>query len=291
LQNLRSQDLGFDRTNIVFVSLNSTKAGLKQTQLAQLYTDLLERLRRIPQVSAASLTQIVPIEGAFAWTTLKPELWPSLTAHQRMLYTHDVTPQYFQTLGLKLRQGRDFVAGDSLSPVRAGILSKSAAKTFFPNQNPVGQLLRVDQETFYRIIGEVDDAKYATLREEAPNTIYTKLVAAPFCHLAIRGGLDRAAVVRVIRDLLRATGKDIRLSDSVAMVKQIDRALAAERLIAMLASFYALLAVVLVAIGLFGTVSYSAARRTSEIGVRLALGSTRKAVFWLVLREALIMSA
>ena len=77
LQNLRWQNLGFDRNNIVFVSINATKAGLRQTQLAQLYTELLRGLRRDRQVRAASLTNVTPIGGGFSWETLKPELWPS----------------------------------------------------------------------------------------------------------------------------------------------------------------------------------------------------------------------
>ena len=208
-----------------------------------------------------------------------------------MLYTHDVSPQYFQTLGIKLVRGRDFIGSDSLSSISAGILSRSAAQTLFPGQDPVGQLLRIDETTSYRIVGEVDDAKYASLRDEAPITIYTKTNGFAYSNLAIRAGLDRSTVVREVRRLLKATGKDIRLTEAVAMVEQIDRALLSERLIAMLASFFAMLAIVLVAIGVFGTVGYSATLRTSEIGLRLALGSPRARVLWLVMREALLMSA
>jgi len=291
LQNLKWQNLGFDRNNIVFVSINATKAGLKQTQLAQLYTELLEGLRSDPQIRSASLTDVTPIGGSFSWKTLKPELWPALSARQRMLYTHDVSPQYFQTLGIKLVRGRDFIGSDSLSSISAGILSRSAAQTLFPGQDPVGQLLRIDETTSYRIVGEVDDAKYASLRDEAPITIYTKTNGFAYSSLAIRAELDRSTVVREVRRLLKATGKDIRLTEAVAMVEQIDRALLSERLIAMLASFFAMLAIVLVAIGVFGTVGYSATRRTSEIGLRLALGSPQARVLWMVMRQALLMSA
>jgi ABC-type antimicrobial peptide transport system permease subunit len=201
-----------------------------------------------------------------------------------------VGPQYFQTIGLRLLRGRDFAANDSDSAEQFGILSVSAARTYFPNQDPLGQAMRAGDTTF-RIVGVVEDAKYANLREQSPRTAYFGIKAENFCNLVIRGEQDKAAAVRQVRELLKETGKDIRLGEAVLLTEQIDHALVRERLVAMLASFFAVLAAVLVAIGLYGVVEYSAARRTNEIGVRLALGATGPGVLWLLVREAVVLSA
>ena len=264
----------------------------KDEQLSPVYQGLLAEVRRNPLVRSASMTNVVPVSGSYEWNDLKPELWPHLSAKQRMLYVHRVAPDYFQSLGVRILRGRDFLATESASAtVQPGILSASSARTYFPNQDPIGQLLRQDQKTTYRIVGIVEDAKYVDLREQSPRTIYLRIKGSPSCNLVIRGALSKSAAVTEARNLLQKTGKDIRLGESISLTEQIDATLVSERLIALLASFFAVLAALLVAIGLYGVVGYTAARRTSEMGVRLALGATRTQVLWLVMREAVVLSA
>jgi predicted permease len=290
LRNLKWQNNGFDRNNVVFLELNADNIGLQDEQLANAYNTLLKGVRRNGLVRSATLTNMIPVRGSYEWDELKPELWPRLSERERTLYIHRVAPDYFRTMGLRLLRGRDFTASDASSSEQLGILSASAARTYFPKQDPVGQLLHENEKTTYRIIGVADDATYANLREQSPRTIYLKIKAPAFCHLVIRGGLDKAAVVREVRSLLKQTGKEIRLGEAISFTEQIDEALVTERLISLLASFFAALAAALVAVGLYGVVGYSAARRTSEIGVRLALGATRQSVLWLVMREAIVLS-
>ncbi|MGA8030299.1 MAG: ABC transporter permease [Bryobacteraceae bacterium] len=290
LEKLKWQNTGFDRNNVVFLELDADNAGLKDAQLARVYDDLLERVRRNPLVRAATLTSVVPVSGSYQTETLDPEFWPHLGSKERTLYIHTVAPDYFRTMGLRLLHGRDFAAGDSSAAEQPGILSASAARTLFPKQDPLGQLLHESKDTTHRIVGIVEDAIYGDLREQSPKTMYLKIEGRPFCNLVIRGELDKAAAASEVRGLLKQTGKDIRLGETVSLTEQIDQALVTERLIALLASFFAALAAALVAIGLYGVVGYSAARRTSEIGVRLALGATRRDVLWLVMREAILLS-
>jgi len=287
LERLKWQDAGSQQCCVP-----ADSAGLKDEQLYSVYEDLLAGIHRNPLVRSASLTNVIPVSGSYEWNDLKPELWPHLTAKERMLYVHRVAPEYFQTMGIRLLRGRDFVITDSTSSaVQPGILSAAAARTYFPNQNPIGQLMRQDEKTTYRIIGVGDDAKYVDLREQSPRTIYLRIKGSPFCNLVIRGELSKSAAALGVRNFLKKTGKDIRLGETISLTEQIDETLASERLIALLASFFALLAAVLVAIGLYGVVGYTAARRTSEMGVRLALGATRKQILWLVMREAVVLSA
>ena len=289
LEKLKWQNTGFDRNNILFIELNAQNAELRgPQQLAAVYDNVLAGIRRNPLVRSATLTNVVPVSGNKEWEDLQPEHWPRLSEAQRKLYIHRVGPQYFQTLGLRFLRGRDFSDHDSTaeSPV---ILSASAARTYFPGKDPLGEFMQVGV-TNARIVGIVDDAKYADLREEPPRTAYFRIKPEDSSTLVVRTGQDKAATLRELREILRQTGKDIRLGESVSLTEQIDRALVSERLVAMLASFFGALAAVLVAIGLYGVVGYSAARRTSEIGVRRALGATGPKVVWLLVREAALLS-
>jgi len=291
LENLKFQDAGFNPRNVVFLELSANDGELQPKQLGAAYDRLVQSMRRDPHVESAALSNVIPVSGSYEWNDLSPDLWPQLTPKQRKLYFHRVTPGYFRTVGSRLLRGRDFTAADANSTEKVALLSASAARTFFPNQDPIGQLLRHDSQTAYRIIGVVDDAKYTSLRDQSPQTLYLPLDPRIFCVMAVRATIDKSAVTADVRQLLKQTGKDIRLGNVLSLTEQIDQTLATERLIALLASFFAALAAVLVAIGLYGVVGYSAARRTSEIGVRLALGAPRQNVRWIVMREAVVLSA
>ncbi len=291
LEKLKWQNTGFDRNNIVFLEINAENSGLKEPQLASFYGALLSKMRAQPLISSVTLSNVVPVSGSYEWDDLNPQLWPSLSASERTLYIHRVALQYFRTMGLRLLRGRDFLPNDpTTGDEREGILSASAARTYFPREDPLGKVLRQDQKTTYRIIGVADDATYADMRERSPRTIYLKSGGDRFANLVIRGPVDKASIISDVRTLLKQSGKDIRLGNAISLTEQIDQTLVTERLVALLATFFAGLAAVLVAIGLYGVVGYSAVRRTSEIGVRLALGATRAEVLWLVLRDALLLS-
>ena len=292
MQNLKWQDLGFERSDIIFVSLDVDKSGLHGKQLGSYYTDLLTKIRALPFVRVASLTGIVPIAGSWQYSILSPDLWPDLKTSERSLYNHRVWPQYFRAMGLRLLQGRDFDAHDAANHEKLGILSESAARTYFGGSSPLGRLLRLDKDDVCRIIGVVEDAKYAQLRQPAPRTLYRlALGTGGASNLVIRAGVDRGTVVAAVRSLVRATGRDVAITDTVTLDGQIDRALTTERLIAVLATFFAILAAILVAIGLYGGVGYGVTRSTSEIGVRIALGAPRRNVVWMVLKRTLALVA
>ncbi len=192
--------------------------------------------------------------------------------------------------------GRDFRESDGASGEKLAILNEFAARTYFPKRSAVGQLLRMGKDDVYRIIGVVADAKYGSLREPAPRTMYRYATAGgkvPFDDwtLVIRAEKDTRPVEAAVRRLLRATARDIAIGEVQPFDEVIDASLKTERLVAALAMFFAVLAVALVAIGLYGLMSFTVARRTSEIGVRLALGAAPTRVLGMVLREALAMAA
>ncbi len=303
-ENLRWQNLGFDSRNLVFVGLDSGRSGLKGPALAHFYRELLTSVGRLSSVRSIGLTSLTPMTGSFSWDDLSPDLWPSLSRAERTLYTQQVSPDYFQTMRITVLQGRAFTPGDAApSEPQPAIITTSAARTYFPKGPAVGQLLRVDtnKENRYRIVGVVRDSKIGTLRDRQIRALYTDAEHAigtehnAFAHrsnwtLAIRVQENPSRVLAAIRAFVKRSGKDITVSDDLPVNSLIDQGLRTERTMAILASFFAAVTAILVALGLYGLLAYTVTRRTTEIGVRLALGATQKSVLWLILKDALFLT-
>jgi predicted permease len=300
-KTLVDQDIGIDRKNLTFIGLDSERSGMKPVELASFYQQLLAEVRALPDVQHASLTAITPLTGSFAWNDLRMQDYPNLTLQQRQLYLHHVAPQYFRTVGISLLQGRDFDDRDAAVKERIGILSETAARLYFPGQSPVGQMLHDEDTTQVRIIGVVRDAKYQGMRDPAPQTMYLPAVragelpgsgfmAGTVWNLVIRAGAPSSSVGTAVRAMVRKTRKDVYINGQITLDQSIDSALAIDRLLAILASSFAFVGCLLTAIGLYGMIAYTVGRRTSEIGVRMALGAARTRVLWMIFSEALALT-
>ncbi len=304
-ENLKWQNFGFDPNNLVFINLNSGRSGLDGPPLAQFYRQLINQTARVPSVRSISLSGNAPMAGTASWTELSPDLWPNLNRTERTLYTRVVSPSYFSTLRIPILQGRDFNKSDEASsePPPA-IITKSAARNYFPKQSAVGQILRVDtkKKNTYRIIGVIGDSMFATPRDQQARAIYTDPMHAvgtkgnPFTHggadwcLAVRVKGDPSPLFSAVKSFVKQSGKDIVVTDDLSINTLIDQGLRTQRLMAILASCFAAVTAVLVALGLYGLLAYTVTRRTSEIGIRLALGAARTNVLWLFLKDALILT-
>lgn len=303
-EKLKWQDFGFDRHSLVFVGLDSGLSGLQGPLLAHLYENLLDRVASLPSVQSISLTNLTPMTGNFSWDDLSSQLWPSLNRAERTLYTQQISTGYFQTMRIPILQGRAFTAADAVpSQPQPAIITATAARTYFPKGQAVGQTLRVDESknNIYRIIGVVRDSKVGTLRDRQIRAIYTDAMHAvgtehnAFTHssnwtLAIRVKGNPSPVLAAICAFVNRSGKDIVVSDDLPINSIIDQDLRTERTMAILATFFAALTAILVVLGLYGLLAYTVTRRTTEIGVHLALGATRKSVLWLILKDALALT-
>lgn len=288
-QRLAGQDTGFDRHNLIFIGLDAGKANPGNAERKRFFADVLGRVRQLPFVRSASLTAITPLEGSYSWDDLPVELWPGLSETERRLFEHRVESDYFRTVGLRVLQGRDFNEADSGQ--HAAILSAKAARTYFPGKSPIGRTLRIKPAETWRIVGVVEDAKYQDLREPAPRTMYLYVDDPSYFNLVIRSRAGAGPVVSSVHSIVRALNPAVAIDEAVPLDELIRRGTQIERLVATIASFFAVVAGLLVAIGLYGVVGYAAARRTTEIGVRMALGGTRARILWLVLRDALLFAA
>jgi putative ABC transport system permease protein len=291
LSGLRNRDLGFDRTSVLLVRLDTSRVPSGRDQLGQIYKELLGRFESIPGVRSATLSGMTPISGAAGSRFVSVEGFEEPPAARRRLMLNDVAPGYFETFGTSLIAGRDFQFADE-GRARVAIVNQAMARHYFADRDPRGrQLLLEGDPRPYEVVGVAADAKYADLRSPAPPTVYLNA----FQHsrlpseFALRTSVPPATVVpdvqRIAGDVLNGAS----MVKVTTLTEQLDASIVPERLIAALSGFFGGVGVLLAAIGLYGLLAYTVARRTNEIGIRIALGATRQAVTRMVLTHALFL--
>jgi predicted permease len=204
-----------------------------------------------------------------------------------------VGPRYFETLGTPFIAGRDFEFQDESRP-RVAIVNQAMARHYFRDSSPIGKHLTFYGESLpYEIVGVVADAKYKELREAAPRTVYlnTFQEGSISSQLALRTNVNPTAVADEVRRTVLDVVKPVRVAKVTTLSEQMDASIVPERLIALLAGFFGALGALLAAIGLYGLLAYTVARRTNEIGIRMALGATGYDVMGIVLKSALSLVA
>jgi predicted permease len=290
LSNLYS-NLGFERDRVLLVTLDPSRSGYRREQLAQPYRDLLQRLEGLPGVRSATLSGMTPISGAGANRDATVEGYQPSPGELRYIVENWVAPKYFETYGTPLVAGRDFRFEDQGRP-RVAIVNRTMARHYFGDASPIGKHVLFDgDDRPYEIVGVVGDAKYRDAGEATPRTIYFNAFqdGRLFSQFSIRTSIAPAAVAGEVRRAVREAAKNITVARVTTLADQVDASIVPERLIAMLSGLFGALGALLAAIGLYGLLSYTVARRTNEIGIRMALGATESAMSRMVLGDALGM--
>src|SRR5580658_3247355 len=297
LWNLRNLDAGFRPEGVLTMQVKPDGRVYNEMRRRALWKDILDRASRIPGVRSASLSIVSPLDGITFVGSIAVPGFASRDSSDTDVFINQVTPGYFETMGIPLALGRSFGAGDAGNAPRVALLSEAAARFYFAGRNPLGVTIRFpfgDEKPPYQIVGVVKDSLQSSLRETAPRQVYVPVSQAmtdlDSLILAVRTAADPSALAPIVSQQARTAGPDILITDVATMASQVDQSLFEERLVSTLSSFFGILALLLASIGLYGTMSYSVARRTNEIGIRMALGAPGTAVVRLVLREALLMS-
>jgi putative ABC transport system permease protein len=291
LRNLLTLDPGFRSDGIIVASIDITRLNIAAALRQQFKRDLLSRIRALPGIDDAADTGIVPISGnswnenVFIEGDENRKATPWFTR---------VSPAYFQTMHTPILAGRDFDAHDTATSPKVAIVNESFVRKFLNGQNPVGVRFRVETyqgppQPLCEIVGLVKDTKYVDLREEPRPLVYLTVAQDDrpdnFPQFLIHASIPPSAAMPAIKDAILQSGSQA-IIEFHTLQTQIRDSLLRERLMATLSGFFGFLAVVLATIGLYGVISYTVARRTNEIGIRVALGAQRGHVIGMIMREA-----
>ena len=295
LINLQSVPTGFNQENAMLFNVDTSATGYKDKdpRLPVLLHDVEERVKAIPGVQAAAFGSFVFNQGL--WTTpAHTHEQNSLTDDSRVIRNNIVGPDFFAALGVPFVLGRGFGPQDTEKSQKVAVISESMAQRFFPNGSPLGKRFGIDgpeSAEKFEVIGVVKDAKYGSLTEEfAPMAFYLHTQQPnELYNFVVRFSGPATAVVPQIRQTIKQVNQSLPIDEVVSLSDHIGRALVQQKLVARLAAFFGLLALLLACVGLYGVMSYGVARRTNEMGIRIALGAQGRSVLWLVLREALLL--
>lgn len=293
LSQLEHLELGFQRDHVLLADLNVAGSGYKGDRLWRAYQELLGRLEGIPGVRSATACGYFPLSGVGAMRPATVEGYQAKPGERRFLSENWVTPHYFATFGIPLLMGRDFSFQDRGRP-RVAIVNRTLVRYFFGDRNPIGRhiVFDGDREPF-EIVGVVGDAKSGDMRESASRFVYFNSfqTGGNSSHFAFRTSVAPEAVAGGVRRVVRGLFKTVAVEKVRTLEDQVDGAVVPERLSAMLSGLFSALGAVLAALGLYGLLAYTVARRINEIGIRVALGATRTDITRMVLREAFGISS
>jgi predicted permease len=296
LSNLESVNLGFNRRNLLLFALNGRQSGHRDGEINDFYNDLRERFAAIPGVASAGLASGSLIGGEDQMPIGLPGAPPDI--NNRYL---TVGARFLTTMQIPILAGRDIDEHDRTTSQQVAVVNEQFAKINFPGANPLGRhiilwkgingVIARDME----IVGVAKNASYGNLKRQIPPVIYLPFNQGfPLPNemmFAVRTAGDPLAFVNTVRQIVHQADARLPVSQVRTQQAQIDNQLRQETILAELCTAFALLALTIACVGLYGTISYTVVRRTGEIGIRIALGAQRVPVLWMVLREVLVLAA
>ena len=292
LSNLNSVQVGFNRENLLLVGVNARQAGYQEDALLRFYSDLRTRFSGLPGVRSASLTDFAPVSGGRSTRGVQI---PGKPADPKGVSVINIGPGFFGTMQIPMLLGREIDENDLRGRRNVAVVSELFAKTYFDGQNAVGQRFSMGAKVDYEIIGVSKTARLHSLKLEVPAVVYIPYSdggrSLAQVHFVLRTGGDPLALAQSVRQVVREADARIPVASLATQATTIERTMSQERTFATLCSAFAGLAVVITCVGLYGMMAYRVARRTNEIGIRMALGAERRRIIWMVVREVLAIAA
>jgi macrolide transport system ATP-binding/permease protein len=293
LNKLHSIQLGYARENILLFSLNARQAGHRDPEMATLYANLRKRLESIPGVSGATFSQSSIISAGMAGGAYRGTMKIG-TVSIAGAGVMAAGARFLTTMQIPILAGREIDERDQTGSPPVAVISERLARTYFGNENPVGRRITLeDEKRDLEIVGVSANVRYGGLKQGSSMTVFT--AASQFSPdrvtYALRVAGDPLRYVRSVREIVREADSRIPVTNVFTQAAEIDRTISREITFSKLCTGFAVLALLIACVGLYGTVSYSVARQIGEIGTRMALGAQRGAVVWMVLRRVLLLAA
>ena len=297
LVNLHSIDVGFNRENLLLVSVNGQQAGYREAALARFYAGLTESFRQIPGVRSVSATAY-PLVARYVngLNVVIPGRTPQPGDPSASIMSVD--PAFLSTMQIPVLAGRDLAPGDLAAP-QVAVVTPKFASAFFAGQDPIGRQFVLGggaDAPFLQIVGIARPAHYNSLQEQEEQPViyvpYTQdLSGLNRLFFVLRTAGPPASIVAAVRRTVHDASPSVAINEISTQSERMEQTISQERTFANLGACFAVLALVIACVGLYGAMAYSVARRTGEIGIRMALGAQRPKIIWMVLRQVLALTA
>ncbi len=298
LAKLQSEDVGFNKDNLLLVGIDPRLAGYKPAELAGLYQQVLERLGTVPNVQSVSLATYSPLSGTQRISSVQVPGFTPQPGEDPVVEDILIGPNFAATLGVQLLRGREIELRDNASGPLVAVVNQAFVDHYFRDQNPIGRTFTFNDETdggaHTQIVGVIGDIKSSNARAAAEPSIYRPILqiqdeSAYAVNIQVRTRNDPAPSAVPVRQMLNQIDDKLPIFGVTTMQEQVSDKLNQDRLIAQLVSFFGAVALILACIGLYGVMAHGVARRTNEIGIRMALGAKGGNIAWMVLRETLVL--
>lgn len=290
VQNLSEVDVGYARDRLLVVQVDAQRAGYEGARLSALRTQIGERLRRLPGVTSVTHSEMGLFSGRFLELTLQAPGFTARTSRDTSAHADYVGPGYFGTLGARMLRGRDIEPRDAQGP-RVAVLNETMARFYFAGRDPVGQYLSIENAR-YEVVGVARDLVSDDPHAAAPRRLYLPIEqepASPSVFFIVRTSGAPEALAGAVRREITAADPGLRVFAPQTAAALLGRLTANDRIVALLAAGAGVLTLLLCVLGLYGVMSYTIARRTSEFGLRMALGARSLDITRMILWEALML--